>query len=608
MTYILGISAYYHDSAATLLKDGRILCALQEERFSRVKHDAGFPVNAIKMSLSLAGIHLSDVDCVVFYDKPLLKFERLVESYLAYAPKGWLSFKTSMPIWLKEKLYLKKEIKQQLSRIAEEKFKGKLLFSEHHLSHAASAFYPSPFEKSVILCLDGVGEWATSSAWLGEKEKITPLWQINFPHSIGLLYSAFTYFTGFKVNSGEYKLMGLAPYGEAKYSNLIREKIIEIKEDGSYKLNMEYFDYVTGLRMTNDSFSKLFNAEPRKSDQPIRQLDLDIAASIQEVTEDVVLKLACTINKEEPTNSICLAGGVALNCVANSALLNNGPFSNIWIQPASGDAGGSLGAALALWHLHFKKERSINDKDSMRGAFLGNSYTVAEITQYLDSLNAVYSVKSEEELCIDVANEINNQNVIGWYQGAMEFGPRALGGRSIIGDPRSPEMQMKMNMKIKFRESFRPFAPSVLEEYAEDYFNFSQISPYMLFTAPIKENHRKNIPEYVKGLELLNIEKSDVPAITHADYSARLQTVNKETNPKFHKLISSFYQLTGIPMVINTSFNVRGEPPVCSPQDAFECFMATDMDILVLEQAVIYKNKQPKELLSRNWKKNYEPD
>ncbi|MBU2709491.1 carbamoyltransferase family protein [Zooshikella harenae] len=608
MTYILGISAYYHDSAAALLKNGRILYALQEERFSRVKHDAGFPVNAIKMCLSSAGILLSDIDCVVFYDKPLLKFERLVESYLAYAPKGWQSFKTSMPIWLKEKLYLKKEIKQQLHSIAEEKFKGKLLFSEHHLSHAASAFYPSPFERSVILCLDGVGEWATSSAWLGEKDKITPLWQINFPHSVGLLYSAFTYFTGFRVNSGEYKLMGLAPYGEAKYSKLIREKIIEIKKDGSYKLNMEYFDYVTGLRMTNDSFSKLFNAEPRKSDQPIRQLDLDIAASIQEVTEDVVLKLAYTVNKEEPTNSICLAGGVALNCVANSALLNNGPFSNIWVQPASGDAGGSLGAALALWHLHFKKERSINDKDSMRGAFLGNSYSVAEITQYLDSVNAVYSLRSEDELFVEVASEINNQNVVGWYQGPMEFGPRALGGRSIIGDPRSPDMQMKMNMKIKFRESFRPFAPAVLEEYTEDYFDFAQISPYMLFTAPVKENHRRKIPDHVKGLELLNIEKSDVPAITHADYSARLQTVNKETNPKFHKLIYSFYQLTGVPMLINTSFNVRGEPPVCSPKDAFECFMATDMDILVLEHVVIYKNKQSKELLARNWKKNYEPD
>ncbi|MBU2707790.1 carbamoyltransferase [Zooshikella marina] len=608
MTYILGISAYYHDSAAALLKDGKILYALQEERFSRIKHDARFPVKAIKMCLSLEGIQLSDVDCVVFYDKPLLKFERLVESYLAYAPKGWQSFKTSMPIWLKEKLYLKREIKQQLSNIAEEKFKGKLFFSEHHLSHAASAFYPSPFDKALILCLDGVGEWATSSAWLGEKEKITPLWQINFPHSIGLLYSAFTYFTGFKVNSGEYKLMGLAPYGEAKYSNLIREKIVEIKDDGSYKLNMEYFDYVTGLKMTNDSFAKLFKDEPRKPNQSIRQLDLDIAASIQEVTEEIILKLANTLYKDKQINSICLSGGVALNCVANSKLLQSGPFSNVWIQPASGDAGGSLGAALALWYLHFNNERRVCHNDNMRGAFLGNKYSLEEITHYLDSLNVVYSIKSDDELCVDVANEINNQNVVGWYQGPMEFGPRALGGRSIIGDPRSPDMQMKMNMKIKFRESFRPFAPAVLEEYTEEYFDFSQVSPYMLFTAPVKENHRKKIPDSVKGLELLSIEKSDVPAITHADYSARLQTVSEETNPKFHKLISSFYKLTGIPMVINTSFNVRGEPPVCSPKDAFECFMATDMDILVLEQALIYKSQQPEELLARKWKRDYEPD
>ena len=610
---ILGLSAYYHDSAAALVRNGDIVAAAQEERFTRKKHDAGFPENAIRYCLAEAGLSLSEVDEVVFYDKPLVKFERLLETYLSYAPNGLRSFIAAMPVWLKEKLYLKSTLKTELSTLGEIKKNAlpELLFAEHHQSHAASAFFPSPFEKAAVLCLDGVGEWATTTAWLGEGNSLTPLWEIDFPHSLGLLYSAFTYYTGFKVNSGEYKLMGLAPYGEPTYVDLILDNLMDLKEDGSFRLNMAYFNYCTGLTMTNRKFDKLFGAPARTPEGELTQREMDIAASIQKVTEEVVLRLAKTLRKDTGCKNLCLAGGVALNCVANGELLRAGVFDDIWVQPAAGDAGGALGAALTSWHERHDGSRSINSADSMRGSYLGPRFGRDEIRAQLDKSGAVYSELEDAELLPRVADILANENVVGWFQGRMEFGPRALGGRSIIGDPRSPKMQSVMNLKIKYRESFRPFAPSVLNEDVSKYFVHNSPSPYMLMVAPVTEDIR--IPmtaeqESLFGIEKLNIPRSELPAITHVDYSARLQTVHAETNPRYHQLISSFKQKTGCGVLINTSFNVRGEPIVCTPEDAYRCFMRTEMDYLVVENFLLEKSRQPEIAKDDSWMKEFELD
>jgi carbamoyltransferase len=613
-SYILGISAYYHDSAAALLKDGEVVAAAQQERFTRKKHDEGFPAEAIEYCLAEAGITFSELSQVVFYDKPLVKFERLLETYLSYAPKGFRSFIAAMPIWLKEKLYLKTTLKRELSALADCKATElpPLMFAGHHQSHAASAFYFSPYDKAVVLCLDGVGEWATTSAWLGDGKDLEPLWEIDFPHSLGLLYSAFTYFTGFRVNSGEYKLMGLAPYGDPKYTDLIFEHIIDLKEDGTYKLDMQYFNYCTGLTMTNNKFAELFGGPARKPESEVTQREMDIAASIQKVTEEVVLRLARTLHKETGVDNLCLAGGVALNCVANGKIQREGPFKDIWIQPAAGDAGGALGAAAVIWHEYLGNERSSsNGKDRMKGSYLGPRPTADQIRAELDAAGAVYKELSDDELFPRLAEILEQENVIGWMRGRMEFGPRALGGRSIIGDPRSAKMQSVMNLKIKYRESFRPFAPSVLDYRVGDYFDQKVPSPYMLIVAPVKEEHRVALTEeqqQIFGIEKLNLKRSELPAITHVDYSARIQTVHKETNPGYYGLLEAFNERTGCGVLINTSFNVRGEPIVCTPEDSYRCFMRTEMDYLVVENFLLEKTEQPAWDEKEAWQEEFKLD
>jgi len=615
VTAILGISAFYHDSAAALVVDGDIVGAAQEERFTRKKHDAGFPKHAIEYCFQEAGITLEDVDAVVFYDKPLIKFERLLETYLAYAPKGFRSFVAAIPIWLKEKLYLKKTLRRELSALGnlKENELPKLMFTEHHQSHAASAFFPSPFETSAVMCLDGVGEWATSSVWLGDKNTLVPQWEIDFPHSLGLLYSAFTYYTGFKVNSGEYKLMGLAPYGEPKYVDTILDNLLDVKSDGTFRLDMSYFNYATGLTMTNKKFDDLFGGPPRQSESEVTQKEMDLARSIQVVTEEIVLKLAHSVHRELKVDNLCLAGGVALNCVSNGRLLREGPFKNIWVQPAAGDAGGALGAALAIWYEYFEKPRVVDDSklDAMKGSYLGPRPSQDKINNYLDSVGASYMVMEDGELMPKLAEVMKDENVVGWFQGRMEFGPRALGGRSIIGDPRSSKMQSVMNLKIKYRESFRPFAPAVKAEKVSEWFQHNAVSPYMLMVAPVEEAKRISMTDEQQklfGIEKLNVPRSEIPAVTHVDYSARIQTVHEETNPRFYHLLDEFEKLTGCPVSVNTSFNVRGEPIVCTPEDAYRCFMRTEMDYLVLENAILYKKDQPKWDEQSNWQEEFELD
>ena len=610
---ILGLSAYYHDSAAALLRDGAITAAAQEERFTRKKHDARFPAHAIEYCLREAGLSLGDVDQIVFYDKPLVKFERLLETYLSYAPNGIRSFIAAMPIWLKEKLYLKATLKRELAALAGCKVADLpgLYFAEHHHSHAASAFYFSPFERAAVLCLDGVGEWATTSTWRGAGNELTPLWEIDFPHSLGLLYSAFTYFTGFKVNSGEYKLMGLAPYGEPKYADLILEQLLDLKADGTFRLNMEYFNYCTGLTMTNERFDRLFGGPPRKPESGMTQREMDIAASIQVVTEEVVLRLARTLHAETGEEFLCLAGGVALNCVANGRILREGPFKDIWIQPAAGDAGGALGAAAIMWHEYAAAPRRVNGSDAMQGAYLGPRFDTAEIRQQLDALGAHYVTLPDEQLLPQLAEILEQEHVVGWFQGRMEFGPRALGGRSIIGDPRSPKMQTIMNLKIKYRESFRPFAPSVLAERVGEVFEHDRSSPYMLLVAPVKAALCYPLPPEAAslfGIERLKLKRSELPAITHLDYSARIQTVHEETNPRYYQLLKAFEARTGCPVLVNTSFNVRGEPIVCTPEDAYRCFMRTEMDYLVVENLLLRKADQPQWKKDDSWMKEFELD
>ena len=613
MTYILGISAYYHDSAATLLKNGEIIAAAQEERFTRKKHDSRFPRNAIQYCLVEENLKLTDIDQIVFYEKPLVKFERLLETYLAYAPRGIHSFIIAMPVWLKEKLYLKNSLKKELAALENTKIKHlpNLFFAEHHQSHAASAFYPSPYKKAVVLCLDGVGEWATTTAWIGENNTLKALWEIDFPHSLGLLYSAFTYYTGFKVNSGEYKLMGLAPYGEPNYTGLILDNILDLKDDGTFRLNMQYFNYCTGLTMTNKRFDKLFGGPPRHPESPIEQKHMDIAASIQKVTELVLIKLATTLRNETQVDNICLAGGVALNCVANGKLLRSGIFNNLWVQPAAGDAGGALGAALVGWYNGKGGKRTISSKDEMKGSYLGPCFNANQIKDTLDSKGAIYDVLEDQLLFPRLAEILDSKSVIGWFQGRMEFGPRALGARSIIADPRSAKMQSVMNLKIKYRESFRPFAPSVLFESVNDYFELDSASPYMMVVAPVNEDLRILMtPEQQKvcGLEKLNVPRSQLPAITHVDFSARIQTVHKDTNPRYYELIKHFKKRTGCGAVVNTSFNVRGEPIVCTPEDAYQCFMNTEMDYLVIENFLLSKTEQPKLNADNSPKKEFALD
>jgi carbamoyltransferase len=612
MTNILGISAFYHDSAAALIQNGEIIAAAQEERFSRKKHDERFPKNAIKYVLQEGNVDLNQVDYIVFFEKPFLKFERLLETYLAFAPRGFKSFSLAMPIWLREKLFQKKYLFDQLNEL-DKNFKDikKIKFSEHHYSHAASAFYPSPFEEAIILTLDGVGEWATTTVAHGKGNKIKILKEIHFPHSLGLLYSAFTYYTGFKVNSGEYKVMGLAPYGKPIYKDLILENIIDLKNDGSFRLDMSYFNFATGLTMTNQKFEDLFNQPVRKSEEGLlTQFHMDIAASIQAVTEEIVLRLTKNIFAQYKIKNLCLAGGVALNCVANGKILKNQIFDNIWIQPAAGDAGGSLGAGLAYWHQELEKERNPKAGDTMKGSFLGPKYNHVHIEKEFKSLNAVFKNYNDKDLINTVANELNKQKTIGWFQGRMEFGPRALGGRSILGDPRSESMQKNLNLKIKFRESFRPFAPSILFEEARNWFEINTDSPYMLLVADIKKQMQIPMTEKQEGLfgiDKLNIKRSKIPAITHVDYSARIQTVHPETNPKYYSLIKRFHEITGCPILVNTSFNIRGEPIVCTIKDAFNCFMGTDLDILVCENYILYKEKQDKKLI-KNYKAKFDLD
>ncbi|MBK5970228.1 MULTISPECIES: carbamoyltransferase family protein [Thiorhodovibrio] len=619
---ILGISAYYHDSAAALVRDGMVLAAAQQERFSRKKHDAAFPSDAVRYCLDEAGIALAELDQVVFYDKPLVKFERLLETYLAYAPRGLRSFITAMPVWLKEKLFLKDLLKRELAALGDctREQLPPLLFTEHHQAHAASAFFPSPFEHAAVLCLDGVGEWATTTVWLGESNRLTPQWEIRFPHSLGLLYSAFTYFAGFKVNSGEYKLMGLAPYGQPRYADLIRDHLIDIKDDGSFRMDMRYFNYANGLTMTNRRFARLFGGPPRKPESPVTQREMDLAASVQVVTEEVVLRLADTLHRELKTDQLCLAGGVALNCVANGRLQREGPFAAIWIQPAAGDAGGALGAALAVWHQYLDQPRGTDRRDvadtgavqdRMQGAYLGPRFSNAEIEAFLRDCDAPYERLDDDVLMPRLAALLADGKILGWFQGRMEFGPRALGGRSIIGDPRNPTMQSVMNLKIKYRESFRPFAPAVLAEKVGEWFEHDSESPYMLMVAPVTADKRITMSETEQalfGIDKLKIARSQVPAVTHVDYSARIQTVQRETNPRFHQLIEAFAARTGVPLLVNTSFNVRGEPIVGSPADAYRCFMRTEMDYLVLENCLLAKSQQPAPARDDAWQQEFELD
>ena len=595
MAYILGISAFYHDSAATLVKNGEIISAVQEERFTRIKHDSSFPINSIKFLLKEQNIKMSDVNYIVFYEKPFLKFERLLETYLAFAPKGFKSFKMAIPIWLREKLFQKKFIINSIARsFPEFDKKSEIFFSEHHLSHAASAYYPSPFEEALILTADGVGEWTTTSVAVGNGRNIEIKEEINFPHSLGLLYSAFTYYTGFEVNGGEYKLMGLAPYGTPKYKDIITENLIDTCEDGSFSLNMKYFNYTTGLTMINKNFEKLFGKKTRKKDSQIEKFHMDVASSIQVVTEDIILKIVKNLKKKYNLANLCLAGGVALNCVANGKIIKEKIFKNVWVQPAAGDAGGSLGAALAFWYLELKKERKHpNNEDKMKGSYLGTSYSNDKIKDILVSIGDKYRKIDDEEMLNQVAKEISNGKSVGWFQGKMEFGPRALGARSILADPRDKETQKNLNLKIKFRESFRPFAPAVLKEKVHEWFDFNGTSPYMLIVAKILESRKIKVKEdEYEGLEKLKIKRSTIPAVTHVDYSARIQTVDKLTNPKFYELIKKFNEITNCPILVNTSFNVRDEPVVNTVEDAFKCFMSTDLDLLAIENFLLKKEDQ----------------
>ena len=641
MTTILGISAFYHDSAACLVRDGEIVAAAQEERFTRLKHDYKFPVHAARYCLAEAGITAEQLDFVGFYDKPLLKFDRLLETYLDYAPFGFRSFLKSMPLWMKEKLWMPDLIRTEMAKAngvederaakkAGKKFEWKLLFGDHHESHAASAFYPSPFEEAAILTIDGVGEWATSSIGAGRGNEITLLKELRFPDSLGLLYSAFTYYTGFKVNSGEYKVMGLAPYGEPKYVQLIKDKLAEVRDDGSIRMNHEYFSYSQGLRMTNSAFDRIFDGRPRRPESKITQREMDLARSIQAITEEAMLKMAAYAHKETGLTKLCMAGGVALNCVANGRLLREGPFDDIWIQPAAGDAGGSLGIALAIWHRYLGKPRASaetagtwrsarNDNsnglpdyvDEMKGSYLGPQNSVAEIEDFLRSKNLPYKKYTRAELPAAVADVLAGGKIVGLHQGRMEFGPRALGARSILGDPRSSEMQSVMNLKIKYRESFRPFAPSVLREHVADWFELDYESPYMMLVADVAPPHRREMSAEEKalfGISKLNIKRSEIPAVTHVDYSARIQTVRRETNPLYWDIIEAFRQETGCPVIVNTSFNVRGEPIVCTPEDSYRCFMRTEMDYLVLETCVLDKRDQPEFVEQSDWRSEFRLD
>ncbi len=606
MTAILGISSYYHDSAAALIQDGEIIAAAQEERFTRKKHDPSFPSQSIQYCLDEAGTKLTDLKAVVFYDKPLIKFERLLETYLAYAPKGVFSFISAMPIWLKEKLFLKQTLRRQLREMSTGTLPP-LLFSDHHRSHAASAFFPSPFDSAAVLCLDGVGEWCTTSLWLGEKNRLTPQWELHFPHSLGLLYSAFTYYCGFRVNSGEYKLMGLAPYGQPKYVQNILDNLIDLKDDGTFRLNMAMFDFATGSRMTNDKFAAILGLPVRNPESRIDAHYADVAASIQTVAEKIVLQLADTAHNELGSQNLCMAGGVALNCVVNGRLIRESKFEHIWVQPAAGDAGGAVGCALSAWHEHFDNPRSLNPMDGMKGAFLGPSFEIKDIKEFLSETNAPYQEFSDDQLLTEVATLLASGNVVGWFQGRMEFGPRALGARSILGDPRNTTMQKQMNLKIKYRESFRPFAPAVKFDKASEWFEHDSQSPYMLFVAPVDSRHHTNIqPDpSLEGLDLLNIKRSSIPAVTHVDYSARLQTVHPQSNPRFYQLLDKFEQLTGCPVLINTSFNVRGEPIVATPQDAYRCFMRTEIDYLVMENCILNKIDQTRTQETENWRDEF---
>jgi carbamoyltransferase len=639
VTSILGISAFYHDSAACLVADGEIIAAAQEERFTRVKHDYRFPTNAARYCLEEAGLTVNQLDYVGFYDKPLLKFERLLETYLDYAPSGFPSFVKAMPLWMKEKLWMPDVIRVELAKAggAEEykaakklakKFSWNVLFGDHHESHAASAFYPSPFAEAAILTMDGVGEWATSSIGIGRGNEITMLKELRFPDSLGLLYSAFTYYTGFRVNSGEYKVMGLAPYGEPKYVSLIKEKLVEVREDGSLRMNHEYFGYAHGLRMTNRAFAKLFGEPPRKPESKLTQRHMDLARSIQVVTEEVMLNMTRHAHKETGMKRLCMAGGVALNCVGNGRILREGPFEDIWIQPAAGDAGGAVGIALAIWHRYLGNQRTSPEEkgtwrssrdsadiqpytDGMKGSYLGPRNTEEEIEDFLKSGNIPYTKYRREELPEAVADLLAGEKVVGLHQGRMEFGPRALGARSIIGDARSPRMQSVMNLKIKYRESFRPFAPSVTREHLSEWFEMDADSPYMLLVADVASRRRRGMTaeeERLWGIEKLNVARSEIPAVTHVDYSARIQTVRRETNPLYWEIIEAFRKKTGCPVIVNTSFNVRGEPIVCSPEDSYRCFMRTEMDVLVLETCVLEKERQPKFKDDRDWQREFNLD
>jgi len=612
MKTILGISAFYHDSAATILVDGKIIAAAQEERFTRKKHDASYPYNAIEFVLEFAKIKLSEVDQIIFFEKPFLKFERLLETYVAFAPRGFKSFCMAMPVWLKDKLFQKKMLFNELKR-HDDSFNDdkKIHFSDHHLSHAASAFFPSPFEEAIVLTADGVGEWATTTVAIGKENNLEIKKEIHFPHSLGLLYSAFTYYTGFKVNSGEYKLMGLAPYGVPIYEDKIKNNLIDVKEDGSFHLNQSYFNYATGLTMTNKKFDNLFGQNVRDSKhEKLTQFHMDIAASIQKVTEDIMIKLIKSLKKEFNIPNLCLAGGVALNCVANGKILKENIFDNIWVQPAAGDAGGSLGAALALWYIEQNNPRKVNHNDSMQGSYLGPEYSQKEIEEQLDKAGAKYEILKDEELLDKTATDLSNEEAIGWFQGRMEFGPRALGGRSILGDPRSEKMQKNLNLKVKYRESFRPFAPSILKEDLSEWFDINVDSPYMLMVANINKDKTIKMTEDQKnlfGIDKLNVKRSEIPAVTHVDYSARIQTVHKETNEKYFRLIEKFKDKTNCPILVNTSFNVRGEPIVNTPLDAFNCFMGTDLDKLVIGNCYLDKNNQ-NPTLKKDYTKEFELD
>ncbi len=609
---VLGLSAFYHDSAAALLNDGRIVAAAQEERFTRKKHDSGFPGHAVEFCLAHAGVGLDQVDYIAFYDKPFIKFERLLETYLAFAPRGFTSFRMAMPVWLKEKLFQKRLLAEKLKEFGGERNpEERLLFAEHHQSHAASAFYPSPFEEAAILTIDGVGEWATTAVGIGRGRDLKLLKELHFPHSLGLLYSALTYYTGFKVNSGEYKVMGLAPYGEPRYAQLIFDYLIDLKEDGSFRLNQEYFDYCTGLTMTNDRFDELFGGPARRPEERVTQRDMDLAASIQVVTEEVMLRLTRDLARETGLKNLCMAGGVALNCVANGKILRDGRFERIWIQPAAGDAGGSLGAALAVHHLFKGQPRRLNGtRDGMSGAFLGPAFEQDEIERRLRAAGAVFDVIGEDQMIACTADALVDGKAVGWFQGRMEFGPRALGARSILGDARSPSMQKTLNLKVKYRESFRPFAPSVLRGQVADWFELEDDSPYMLLVADVIPDRRRLMnedEEALFGIDKLNVVRSEIPAVTHVDYSARIQTVHADTNPCFHRLLSAFNERTGCPVLVNTSFNVRGEPIVCTPEDAFHCFMGTEIEMLVAGNCVLAKERQDP-VLKRDYKDKFELD